>query len=310
MKTDKKIILVFLLIITQSCYTQSKKGFDLSNSLIPVNEIKDGGPPRDGIPSIDDPKFLNAAEAPLKDNDRILGVQLNGIAKAYPVKVLNYHEIVNDRFGNDPVVVTYCPLCGSGIAFDARVNGETKTFGVSGLLYNSDMLLYDRETESLWSQLKYQAISGPLAGEELEMINTSNTTWKAWKDKYPNTLVLSEDTGFNRDYNQDPYPGYDRSSDIYFSVSDRDDRYHPKETVIGIEINGEFKAYPFSELEKSGKREIRDEFQGKDLRIVYDAEAKSAEVLDENGNSIPAVTNFWFAWFAFHPDTEVFTAGQ
>lgn len=303
---------IFLLIFLslQSCYAQSKKGFDLSNSLIPVNEIKDGGPPRDGIPSIDNPKFLKASEVLLKDGDRILGVQLNGIAKAYPINILNYHEIVNDYFGDDPVVITYCPLCGSGIAFDARINGKAKTFGVSGLLYNSDVLLYDRETESLWSQLKYQAISGPLAGQKLEMINTANTTWKNWKEKYPNSLVLSEDTGFKRDYSLDPYPGYDRSSELYFSVNDSDDRYHPKETVVGIEINGKSKAYPFSELEKSDKKEISDNFQGKNLRIMYDADAKSAEILDGKGNPIPAVTNFWFAWFAFHPDTEVYTAGE
>lgn len=306
----KHSLFFVLLIVFQSCYAQSKKGFELSNSLIPVHEIKDGGPPRDGIPSIDKPKFLNTLKTNLKNSDRVLGVQLNGVAKAYPVNILNYHEIVNDSFGDDPVVVTYCPLCGSGIVFDALVSGKAKTFGVSGLLYNSDMLLYDRETESLWPQLKYQAISGPLVGEKLELINTSNTSWKAWKDKYPNTLVLSEDTGFKRDYTLDPYPGYDRSSDIYFSVSDQDDRYHPKETVIGIEIKGKFKAYPFSELEKSGKEEIQDIFEGKNLRIIYDADAKSAEILDIKGNPIPAVTNFWFAWFAFNPDTEVFKAEQ
>lgn len=152
-------------------------------------------------------------------------------------------------FGDQPVVITYCPLCGSGIAFDAAVKGKVKTFGVSGLLYNSDILLYDRETESLWSQLRYKAVSGPMEGEQLEVLNTTNTTWKAWKSKHPKTLVLSEDTGFNRNYESDPYPGYESSSDIYFAVSEKDDRFHPKETVIGLEVNGKFKAYPFSELE-------------------------------------------------------------
>lgn len=302
-------ILINLITISSLC-AQTLKSFDLSNSKIPVSEIKDGGPPRDGIPSIDKPVFLKVSQATLKNDDRILGVYENEIAKAYPINILNFHEIVNDHFGDDPVVVTYCPLCGSGIAFDARVNGEPKTFGVSGMLYNSDVLLYDRETESLWSQLKYEAIAGPLAGKELQILNTANTTWKAWKEKYPNSLVLSEKTGYNRDYSLDPYPGYDRSSNIYFSVSDQNERYHPKEMVIGLQLNGKTKAYPFSELVKSGNKEIWDKFQGKSLRIVYDADAKSAEILDDIGNTIPAVTNFWFAWFAFNPDTEVFTAGK
>ncbi|MEX2591859.1 MAG: DUF3179 domain-containing protein [Anditalea sp.] len=303
-------ILFLLLIVLQSSYAQTLKGFDLSNSRIPVSEIKDGGPPRDGIPSIDEPVFLKASQASLKNDDRILGVYENGIAKAYPINILNFHEIVNDHFGDDPVVVTYCPLCGSGIAFDARIKGEPKTFGVSGMLYNSDVLLYDRETESLWSQLKYEAIAGALAGEELQILNTANTTWKAWKEKHPNSLVLSEKTGFNRDYSLDPYPGYGRSSKLYFSVSDQDERFHPKEMVIGLQLNGKTKAYPFSELEKSGKKEIQDKFQGKSLRIVYNANSKSAEIFDDIGNPIPAVTNFWFAWFAFNPDTEIYKPKQ
>ncbi len=133
------------------------------------------------------------------------------------------------------------------------------------MLYNSDVLLYDRETETLWSQLRYEAVAGPLAGEQLEVLNTSNTTWKQWKAKNPETLVLSENTGYDRNYNLNPYPGYESSSDIYFSVSEKDDRFHPKETVIGLEINGKFKAYPFSELEKSEGKSFEDTFQKKNL---------------------------------------------
>ncbi|CAN5238852.1 DUF3179 domain-containing protein [soil metagenome] len=303
----KSLILICIAFLTGfSLHSQTMKGFDLSNSSIPTGEIKDGGPPKDGIPSIDKPKFVSSNKATLADGDRVLGVKENGIAKAYPIKIMNYHEIVNDNFGDQPVVVTYCPLCGSGIAFDATIKGKTKSFGVSGMLYNSDVLLYDRETESLWSQLKYEAIAGPLAGEQLEVLNTANTTWKAWKNKNPETLVLSENTGYDRNYNLDPYPGYESSSDIYFSVSERDDRFHPKETVIGLEVNGKFKAYPFSELEKLNKNTLEDNFQGKTFRIIYSPEAKSAEILNAEGKQVPAVTNFWFAWFAFHPETEVF----
>ena len=302
----KIVIFIALCFVLQNLFSQTKNGFDLSLSSIPVEKIKSGGPPKDGIPAIDNPKFLKASEAKLANNARVLGVAENGIAKAYPIAILNYHEIVNDLFAEKPVVVTYCPLCGSGIAFDASVNKEPKTFGVSGLLYNSDVLLYDRETESLWSQLKYEAISGKLKGEKLEILNTANTTWQAWKEKYPNSLVLSEDTGFNRNYSQNPYPGYDKSSAIYFSVSDMDDRYHPKEMIIGLDINGKAKAYPFSELKKLKGKVLEDQFAGKKLKIKYDPKADSAEIFDDRGKPIPAVTNFWFAWFAFNPETEVY----
>lgn len=304
---EKKLILLSIILLTTLfAQSQKMKGFDLSNSNIPLDEIKDGGPPKDGIPSIDNPKFVSSNKASLAGNDRVLGVKENGIAKAYPIKIMNYHEIVNDHLGDQPVVITYCPLCGSGIAFDAAIKGKAQTFGVSGLLYNSDVLLFDRETESLWSQLRYEAVSGTMAGEQLKVLNTTNTTWKAWKSKNPNTLVLSEDTGYDRNYSSNPYPEYKSSSEIYFPVSEKDDRFHPKEMVIGLEVNGKFKAYPFSELEKLEGTSLEDNFQGNSIKIRYDPEAKSAEIWDAEGNMIPAVTNFWFAWYAFHPDTKVY----
>lgn len=172
----KNLLIIFVILTALSAHPQKMKGFDLSNSSIPPAEIEDGGPPKNGIPSIDKPEFISSNQATLADTDRVLGVKENGVAKAYPINILNHHEIVNDHFGDQPVVVTYCPLCGSGIAFEAKIKGQSKIFGVSGLLYNSDVLLYDRETESLWSQLRYEAISGPLAGEQLEVLNTANTS--------------------------------------------------------------------------------------------------------------------------------------
>lgn len=122
--------------------------------------------------------------------------------------------------------------------------------------------------------------------------------------------MLSENTGYNRNYEINPYPGYEKSSDIFFSVSEKDDRFHPKETVIGLEVDGKFKAYPFSELEKSEEKIFEDTFQKKKFTIKYYPESKSAEILDAEGKQVPAVTNFWFAWYAFHPDTEVFVAAD
>jgi len=134
----------------------------------------------------------------LKDSDRILGVSYKGESRAYPIRILNWHEIVNDKIQGDAIAVTYCPLCGSGIVYNANINGESYEFGVSGLLYNSDMLLYDRETETLWSQILAKAVSGKLVGTELEIIQSSHTSWKAWKEKHPDSKVLSLKTGYSR----------------------------------------------------------------------------------------------------------------
>ena len=172
------LVFLFLLTLSAVAFPQKRNGFDLSRVSIPLDEIKDGGSPKDGIPSIDSPHFIPASEATMEKKERILGLELNGIAKAYPISILNYHEIVNDQFSDTPVVITYCPLCSSGLAFDAVVEDSRLTFEVSGLLYNSDLLLYDRQTSSLWSQMMSEAVSGSLLGEKLKPLVTANTTWE------------------------------------------------------------------------------------------------------------------------------------
>lgn len=301
-------LLLLLMLLVSPLFGQHMNGFDLGKATIPVAEILNGGPPKDGIPSIDQPEFMKASAAKLPDDARVLGVYVNGIAKAYPINIMNYHEIVNDQFGKKPVVVTYCPLCGSGLAFDALVKGEPRTFGVSGLLYNSDVLLYDRQSESLWSQLMMEGVSGPMAGTALKMLPTQNTSWGQWKKQHPTTLLLTENTGFHRDYSSNPYPDYASSPDVYFPLSKQDARFHPKETLIGVEVKGKFKAYPFSALEKLKGKELKDTFNGQELLIRYDAESKSARVFTKAGEELPAVTTFWFAWYAFHPQTAVYEA--
>lgn len=280
-------------------------GFELSNALIPVAQIHRGGPPRDGIPAIDQPRFVTAAQADfMRDNDRVLGISLNGQQKAYPVRILNYHEIVNDQFGDTAVVVSYCPLCGTGMAFLATQNGDTLNFGVSGLLYNSDVLLYDRQTESLWSQIRKQAVAGRLKGQRLQQISMEHTRWSDWKSRYPQSQVLSLDTGYQRDYDRSPYTGYADSERLMFSVAATDPRFHPKEYVIGVEINGIFKAYPFSVLSKySG--ELIDQVGGETIRVEFDDENRTGRVYI-GGEMIPSTIGFWFAWYAFHPDTLVY----
>ena len=291
---------------------QTLNGFDLRDSLVPPPEILPGGPPRDGIPAIDAPKFVRAGQANLAAADRVLGMAREGVAKAYPVRILNWHEIVNDRLSGDPIVVTYCPLCGTGIAYKAQIAGKPTSFGVSGLLYNSDLLLYDRSTQSLWSQILAQAVAGPLKGETLTAVALTHTTWGNWRAQHPDTLVLSEDTGFRRDYSRDPYAGYASSGRIMFPVSHESGRFSPKEPVLGVEHNGRRKAYAFSELARAlGERTrgaIDDRLGGDRLSIVFDREQRTARAMDSAGREIPAYVAYWFAWFAFYPDAEIYAA--
>ena len=161
-------ILVMVVLTSVPASALQMNGFDLTGASVPIDEIHHGGPPRDGIPSIDQPRFVSAVEADfLKPDDRVLGFHRPGIARAYPISILNWHEVVNDRVGGEPIAVTFCPLCGTGMVFSTRVDGRDLTLGVSGLLYNSDVLLYDRQTESLWSQIMSEAVSGPMKGSRL-----------------------------------------------------------------------------------------------------------------------------------------------
>ena len=291
-------------------------GFDLAGASVPAKAIERGGPPKDGIPAIDRPRFVGAAAAGLSDNDRVLGIAHEGIARAYPVRILNWHEVVNDRIGSRAVVVTYCPLCGTGMSFEQPpataddLGAGRSGFGVSGLLYNSDVLLYDRATQSLWSQILSRAISGPLKGTALAPVPMTHTSWADWRGRHPTSLVLSTDTGFERDYTRDPYAGYGRVHQLMFDVQHRDNRLPLKEWVLGLRINGSAKAYPFSVLGRAVDRagNLIDSVGGQRVRIRYDQVHLSAEAFDAQGHPIAGITAFWFAWVAFHPRTDVLRA--
>ena len=282
-------------------------GFDLRDALVPAEAIDSGGPPRDGIPAIDRPRFVDAARSGLRDDDRVLGLVRGSLARAYPVRILNWHEIVNDRLGDDAVAVTYCPLCGTGMAFDARVGGAVASFGVSGLLYNSDVLLYDRGTESLWSQIMARAIAGALKGTALQPLPLTHTSWAGWRQRHPRSEVLSTDTGHRRDYDRDPYAGYATSPALMFDVQHRDERLPAKAWVLGLRIGDDAKAYPFDLLAQRVGPDGRlvDRVGGRMVHIRYDATQRSAEAFDADGRALPAVAAFWFAWVAFHPRTRL-----
>lgn len=296
------------LLLSSAANSKEINGFELDDALIPANQIFSGGPEKDGIPAIDNPKFVKIRAAGfMKDGDRVLGITINGESKAYPIKILNWHEIVNDSIADVSFAITYCPLCGTGIAFDSNISGQILNFGVSGLLYNSDVLLYDRETDSLWSQLLSKAVTGKHKGIALKPLPTIHTTWANWKQLHPSSSVLSIDTGYKRSYSKDPYGGYEQSRLLYFPVTNKAPaRYHPKEKVLGLTLGKTYKAYPFIELNKNNKSTFTDVVNENSLTIHWNKSEKTGYVTNVQGIILPTVQSYWFAWYAFHPDTEVF----
>lgn len=309
-----KHLFLFIILVFQLPDIQAGlNGFDTSNASIDQKDIIHGGPPKDGIPAINKPHYVNAANAHfLKNKDKVLGLKIEGKYIAYPLHILNWHEIVNDKINDFAFVVTYCPLCGTGMAFSSTVDGTVLNFGVSGLLYNSDVLLYDRQSESLWSQIDRHAISGKYLGKELQPLSLELTTWKRWRKLHKNTLVLSEKQGFRRNYRRDPYQGYETSQRLFFEVAHQIPRgYHTKERVLGIKVNGVAKAYPYIELRQHGQARFIDKVAGKEIEIFWDDESTTATAKVLNGDSLTdSVSAYWFAWFAFNPQTKIFKANR
>jgi hypothetical protein len=210
--------------------------------LIDPDDLVSGGPPPDGIPPIDDPKFAPASEIDwLGDDEPVLSLTVGDETRAYPLQVMTWHEIVNDRVGGIPVTVTYCPLCNSGVAFERRVAGRLLDFGTSGLLHIDNLVMYDRQTESLWPQLTGQASVGTLTGTQLKAIPMGVVSWKQFRASNPDALVLTRETGFRRDYGRNPYTGYDDpDGDLLVDPpGGTDGRLPVKERVVGITVGSD-----------------------------------------------------------------------
>lgn len=288
--------------------------FDLQNARIPRNEIRSGGPPVDGIPALTNPQFIRADQASyLHPNDRVIGVFLEGQAKAYPLRILNYHEAVNDRVGKVPVAVTYCPLCDSSVVYDRRVKGQELELGISGLLYNSNVLLYDRtqtRKKSLWSQVKTEAVSGSLVGMSLKTLPLEVTTWADWSSRHPQTEVLSPQTGHRRDYSRTPYGNYFQNTQLMFPVKPLDQRLAAKTPVLGIWSEKTSRAYPLASFEHFRERkQFQQELDGLAFTLEYNPEAKSLRVVRAE-RGLEWIYSFWFAWAAFHPNTEILNSSN
>lgn len=273
-------------------------GFKLTDLRIERDAIKSGGPPRDGIPSIDKPKFISPDKADfMKDDDIVLSFTEEKTTRAYPLRVLVWHEIVNETIAGKPILVTYCPLCGTAMIFDRKIKDVVRNFGVSGMLYQSDVLMYDRESESLWSQLKMESVSGPLSGTSLELLPSAHLMWKTWKEKHPQGEVLSTDTGHQRSYMGDAYASYSKSPETMFPVPFERKDLAKKDWVIGVVIKGKAIAFPVQALAE--KREATQD----GIQVKYDPDSRLATATDSDGMEIPNVTVFWFAWQAFNPQT-------
>lgn len=228
---------------------------DWSKHSIEYHDLLSGGPPRDGIPPIDQPKFIENQLAAqwLKPNDPVIALEINGDARAYPLQILTWHEIVNDVVGEIPVTITFCPLCNSAIVFKRNHQGITYDFGTSGLLRHSDLVMYDRQTESLWQQFTGEAIVGVMTGQQLMMIPSGLIGFEQFQAAYPAGKILSKETGYSREYGRNPYPGYDDIRNNPFLFRDPlDERLPAMARVVTVSDGKYHNAYPVELLEKLG----------------------------------------------------------
>ena len=273
--------------------------YSASDLAVPIELVFQGCPARDCIPAIDQPEFVPVGEVDyLSDDDLLLIVDFAGDVRAYPSRILDVHEIVNDQFGSTPVVVSYCPLCGSGLAFIRQLNGEDVEFGVSGLLHNNDLIMYDRLTDSLWQQITGEAIAGPEKGARLQSIPLTMSTWSEWETANPDGVVLGL-PGPPEKYSKLHYAAYGESDGLMFPVSASDARLSPKRIIFGAEVAGVPVAVDEHWLTEQGS--WSSSIEGVDLEIKV---MPSGGITGQaNGEQISVHRMFWFAWYSFHPKT-------
>jgi hypothetical protein len=295
---------------------------DFSRHSVPLSEFQSGGPGKDGIPSIDVPRFVSVEEADewLSEREPVIELAREETARAYPIQILVWHEIVNDEVGGTPVAVTFCPLCNTALVFDRRVDGRVLDFGTTGNLRNSDLVMYDRQTESWWQQFGGEAVVGELTGAVLAPLPARIVAWEDFAQRHPDGEVLSQETGVVRDYGRNPYEGYDDvDSGPLFPVSREDDRLAPKERVVFLEREGDAAVVPFAVLAEQGRVEV--EVGGEDVVVEWvpgvgspldepsvaeGREVGSAAVMDAaTGEPVAFDQPFWFAVAAFRPDARI-----
>ncbi len=280
---------------------------DFTGAKVKPEDLLQGCFGQDCIQSIDKPLFEDAQKvAWLQENDIVLTLKYKGVQRVYPQRILNWHEIINDEVAGDPIAITFCPLCGSAVAFERKVDGVITQFGVSGKLHDSDLIMYDRYEGNLWQQITGQALVGPGArrNEKLKPILLGITTWGEWIKEHPNSQVLSRNTGFTRDYNQYPYGTYEQDDQLLFGVKGLNKSLQIKTVVYGVEVNGKSKAYPARIFDKNAV--IEDSLDETKLRLEKTASGEIEVTNLQTNEKIIPLRLFWFAWAAFHPDTELY----
>jgi hypothetical protein len=313
---------------TAAAEDEAARGFDeewktdFAKHSVPLTGFVSGGPGKDGIPALDDPKFETVAEAStwIEDKEPVIELELEGEARAYPLQVLIWHEIVNDEVADVPVAVTFCPLCNTALVFDRRVGDRVLDFGTTGYLRNSDLVMYDRQTESWWQQFGGEALVGELVGTELELVPSRIVAWRDFERAHPDGKVLSRETGIPRPYGRNPYTGYDDvTSPPFIPTENADDqRLLPKERVVYVVRNDEAVAVPLSALAKAKRMEV--DVGGEPLvvewvpgvrsaldhaAIAAGREVGSARVQTVAGKPVAFDLPFWFAVAAFRPHVRV-----
>jgi len=260
----------YLIILTAfllSCSSSNIGNQNESEWLIPIGEVFDGGPGKDGIPSVDDPQFNTVLQSDIQDNNLVVGIVIDGVAKAYPHNILDWHEIVNDNIGNSNFALTYCPLTGTAIGWKGEVDGQKTTFGVSGKLFNSNLIPYDRTTDSNWTQIGLDCVNGESIGEKVTTIPVIETSWATWKKAYPMSQIMNTNTGFSRNYSNYPYGDYRTNHDnLIFPVSNLDETLPAKERVLAIIDGNTSKVYSIKLFGEG--RIIEDKIDGEMVVII------------------------------------------
>ncbi len=250
-------------------------GIDPSSWLIPQNQVLDGGPGKDGIPALLEPERVSVDAVDfMEPEDLIIGYRVGDQVVGYPHKILDWHEIINDEINGESFAVTYCPLTGTAIGYSREIDGNTTTFGVSGLLYNTNLIAYDRLTDSNWSQIRRESVNGTLIGREIETLPLVETSWSTWQRLYPNSTVVGTNTGVPRNYGRYPYGSYLTSPGLIFPVSVTDNRLFAKERVLGVIVGDDVKAFEISRFESPSL--LEESLNGQDYIVYIDGIANAA----------------------------------
>ena len=276
---------------------------------IDLNKMVSSGYGINEIPSINHPKYETSEEADvwLSESDLVMALVYNDIERVYPLEILIWHEIVNDSIGGKPVLVTYSPLTDTGRVYLREIDYTTYKFQNSGNLLNSNTIL-SSDDSTLWTQIDGRAIWGNSDGVELTPLTVDIVTWNEWNSEHPDSKVLSRDTGFERDYTNNIYQGYNNSEELRFPAEPQSDLLPTKEVVYGLNIEGVSKAYKEADITTLGT--IEDRIGEVDILIERQKDGTVKTIRKDTGENIDRTRGFWFAWYAFHPDTGLYSTGQ